>query len=154
MLEFLLVGLTFHCKDFNNWLQWFYEWFQTAGRFIECVVNVWKCIDNVLKWFWNGIATHFGSIEKHCQRFKTQWKCSSTYFQRVENALQLKNGTTLFSLSLLFLKRVTIIDQINICKQCIHDFFIVFFYFFSFVGDQTKTLAWPSPGQDFESPNL
>ena len=41
---------------------------------------------------------HLGSVEKHCKRFKMQWKCSS---------MQWKNATTLFSLSLLFPKRVT-----------------------------------------------
>ena len=65
------------------------------------------------KLFWNGFATHFGSIKKHCQRFKTQWKCSSTHFQCVENALQRKNASTLFSLSLLFSKRVTFLPGMN-----------------------------------------
>jgi len=36
-----------------------------------------------------------------------QWKCSSTHVQRVENALQWKSASTLFSLSLLFPNRVT-----------------------------------------------
>ena len=50
---------------------------------------------------------HFGSVEKHGKHFKMQWKCSLTHFQRVENALQWKNATTLFSLNLLFPQRVT-----------------------------------------------
>ena len=83
------------------------KWFQTAGAFIKRVVNVWKRIDNVFKWFANGLATHFSSVEERCQCFKTQWKCSSTLFQCVENALQRKNASTLFSLSLLFPNRVT-----------------------------------------------
>ena len=41
-------------------------------------------------------------IETHGQGFKTHWKCSSTQFQCIENALQRKNASTLFSLSLLF----------------------------------------------------
>ena len=36
-----------------------------------------------------------------------QRKCSSMHFQRLENALQRKNATTLFSLSLVFPNRVT-----------------------------------------------
>ena len=51
---------------------------------------------------------HFASVETHSQCFKTHWKCSSTHLQCVENALQRKNSSTLFSLSLLFPNRVTI----------------------------------------------
>ena len=53
---------------------------------------------------------HFASVETHSQCFKTHWKCSSTHLQCVENALQRKNASTLFSLSLLFPNRVTIIQ--------------------------------------------
>ena len=52
---------------------------------------------------------HFASVETHSQCFKTHWKCSSTHLQCVENALQRKNASTLFSLSLLFPNRVTIV---------------------------------------------
>ena len=61
--------------------------------FPNALTTFWKC-------FLNGFATHFASVETH-------WKCSSTHLQCVENALQRKNASTLFSLSLLFPNRVT-----------------------------------------------
>ena len=76
-------------------------------------LDVLSVFDNALtifwKWFWNGFAMHFGSVEKHCQHFKTQWKCSSTHFQCIGNPLQRKNASMLFSLSLLFPNRVTFV---------------------------------------------
>ena len=54
---------------------------------------------------------HFASVETHSQCFKTHSKCSSTHLQCVENALQRKNASTLFSLSLLFPNRVTYVHE-------------------------------------------
>ena len=56
---------------------------------------------------------HFASVETHSQCFKTHWKCSSTHLQCVENALQRKNASTLFSLSLLFPNRVTYVQVLT-----------------------------------------
>ena len=57
---------------------------------------------------------HFASVETHSQCFKTHWKCSSTHLQCVENALQRKNASTLFSLSLLFPNRVTYKEHLQL----------------------------------------
>ena len=88
-------------------------------------LNALPMFENALTMFCNdlenGFATHFGSVEKHCQRFKMQWKCSSTHFQRVENALQRKNASTLFSLSLLFPNRVTYVFQESLYEVFITD---------------------------------
>ena len=70
---------------------------------------------------------HFASVETHSQCFKTHWKCSSTHLQCVENALQRKNASTLFSLSLLFPNRVTngnscfiVSSRLSILLLCSH----------------------------------
>ena len=44
----------------------------------QCLKMHWQRFKMILKWF----STNLGSIDKHCQRFRTQWKCSSTHFQR------------------------------------------------------------------------
>ena len=60
--------------------------------------------------------------------FKMHWKCSSTHLQRVENALQRKNASTL---SLLFPNRVTIeVSVLNLSKKdrcCTDEVYVVDF---------------------------
>ena len=70
-------------------------------------LNALSMFENALTTFGNDFAMDLQRISVPLKNIANVSKCSSMHFQRVENALQRKNATTLFSLSLLFPKRVT-----------------------------------------------
>ena len=69
----------------------------------QCLKMHWQCFEMILKWICNAFPFRWKTLPTFQNAMKMFFNALSTRW----NALQWKNATMLFSLSLLFPKRVT-----------------------------------------------